>query len=141
MRSSCNTPHVRKVQLAACFGVVVLIVGALPAAAGGNDWGTWTFSGHWKSWSGTFFDTHRVTGVVMGLRALKRYNTVTSFTIAGKTCKVGNSLGTGTCYSVYIPANKKVKWKVTTEKPLTSSDQLVPSIKWNGKYHSRYGNG
>jgi hypothetical protein len=131
----------RRVRLVACLGVVLLIVGALPAAADTNDWGTWAFTGHWKSWSGTFFDAHRVTGVVMGLRALKRYNQVTAFSIAGKTCQVGNSLGTGTCYTLNIPPNKKVKWKLTTDKPLTSSDQIVPAIKWNGKYHSRYGNG
>jgi hypothetical protein len=37
--------------------------------------------------------------------------------------------------------NKKLNWKVTTYRPLTSSVQLVPCIEWNNKFHCRYGNG
>jgi len=122
-------------------GLAALIVGALPAAAGGNDWGNWTFTGHDKSWNGTFFSAHRVTGVVVGTKSLVKYNSVTSFKIAGKTCKISTERGTGYCYTLYIPPNKTVKWTVTTRKNLASSDQLVTCIKYNGKYHCRYGNG
>jgi len=122
---------------------VLVLAGAiaLPATAGGNDWGTWMFSGHGKSWSGTFFDSHRVTGFVMGLTSLVKYNSVTSFTIGGKTCKLGASHGTGYCYYVHIPANKKLNWTLTTRRPAASSAALVPCIMFNGKFHCRYGNG
>ena len=118
-----------------------MIVGVLPAAAGGNDWGTWTFSGHGKSWSGTFFDAHIVTGFVMGTKSLVKYNSITSFTMGRRTCKLSTPRGTGYCYYVHIAANKKLKWTVTTRMPLSSSAGLVPCIQFNGKFHCRYGNG
>jgi hypothetical protein len=130
--------HRTRLVVVALFSA--LIVAAVPASAGTNDWGTWAFTGHDKSWSGTFYDAHRVYGVVMGLKSLVKYNSVTAFKIAGKTCKISTERGTGYCYTLDIPANKKVKWTLTTRKNVASSDGLVPCIKFNGKYHCRYGN-
>ena len=131
-----------KARLVVLTGLVALIVGVLPAAAGVNDWGRWTFTGHGTSWSGTFFDAHRVTGVVIGTKSLVKYNSITSFTIGGHVCKISSSAGTGYCYTLNIAPNKKLNWKATTRRPLLSgSDQLVPCIKYNARYHCRYGNG
>ena len=73
----------RKAQLGVLVGLAALIV-VLPAAAGGNDWGTWTFADHETSWSGTVIDAHRITGVVMGLKSRVMFNRVKSFTLGGK---------------------------------------------------------
>lgn len=116
-------------------------LGALPAAAGGNDWGTWTFAGHGKNWSGTLVDSHHVTGVVFGLRSLVKYNSVTSFTIDGTECKTSKSAGTGYCYTLDIPAGKKVGWTLTTRRNVPHSAGLVPCIRYGPAYHCRYGNG
>ena len=126
------------------FLAAALLVGAicaLPAAASSNDWGTWTFTGRWKSWSGTFFDAHYVQGVVIGTKSLPRNNGVTSFTLGKTQCKISTSLGTGYCYNLHIPPNKKLRWTLTTRKPLTSSAQIGPCIEWNKKFHCRFGNG
>lgn len=120
--------------------LAALIVGVLPAASAGNDWGTWTFDGHNKSWSGTFYDAHRVTGVVMGTTSLPKYNGLTYFKIGSHVCDLSSNHGTAYCYTLNIPANKKLKWTATTRKNLNSSDQLVPCIKYGGKFHCRYGN-
>lgn len=130
-----------RVRLVACVGIVVLMAGALPAAADTNDWGTWAFTGRWKSWSGTFFDAHYVQGVVIGTKSLPRNNGVTSFTLGKKQCKISTSLATGYCYNLHIPPNKKLRWTLTTRKPLTSSAQIGPCIEWNKKFHCRFGNG
>lgn len=130
-----------RTRLALLAVLAVLIVAVLPASAATNDWGTWTFTGHWTAWSGTEVDSHRIQGVVMGLKSLPVNNHVTSFTFGSHICKTSKSAGTGYCYYLSIPANKKLNWKVTTYKPLTSSDQLVPCIEWNSKFHCRYGNG
>jgi hypothetical protein len=132
---------VHRARLAVLTGIAALIIGVLPASSAVNDWGTWTFTGHWTSWNGTFYDAHRVTGAVMGTTSLVRNNSITSFTIGGHICKISTSAGTGYCYTLNIAPNTKLKWKVTTRKPLTSSKQLVPCIKYNAKYHCRYGNG
>jgi len=131
----------RRARLTVLAVLVALIVGALPAAAVTNDWGNWTFTGHGKSWSGTFFSAHRVTGFVMGTTSLVKNNAVTSLKIGSHTCKISTERGTGYCYSVGIPANKKLKWTATTRHLLSSSDQLVPCIQYNKKFHCRYGNG
>ena len=132
----------QRARLAVLTALAALIVGgALPAAAGGNDWGTLTFTGHGRSWSGTFYDAHVVTGVVMGTKSLAKYNSITSFTIGSHTCKISSNHGTAYCYYVNIPANKKLKWTVTTRKNVASSAGLVPCIQYNGKFHCRYGNG
>jgi hypothetical protein len=130
----------RRVQLLMALGIAVLALGVLPAAAGGPDWGTWTISGHGTSWSGTFADSHRVTGFVIGTRSLKRYNSVTSFTIGGKKCNIG-SIGTGYCYSVDIAPNTMLHWKLTTRRRVNSSRGISPCIKYDGAFHCRYGNG
>ena len=130
-----------RTRLVVLTALAALIVGVLPAAAGGNDSGTWTFTGHWKSWSGTFVDAHRVTGVVLGTRSLVKYNSVTSFTIGGHECKLSSTHGTAYCYYLDIPANKTLNWKATTRKPLRSSAGLVPCIQYSGEFHCRYGNG
>lgn len=129
-----------RARLVVLTGLVALIIGLLPASAAVNDWGTWTFTGRWTSWSGTFVDAHRVTGFVVGTKSLVQYNSVTSLTIGGRTCKISTTAGTGYCYYVSIAANKRLNWKVTTRKPLSSSAGLVPCIQWNGKFHCRYGN-
>jgi hypothetical protein len=121
------------------IGLAALVLGALPAAAGSNDWGTWTFGGHWKSWHGTFTDSHKVTGFVIGLRSLKKYNSVTSLEIGGQTCNIG-SIGTGYCYNVDIAANTQLDWRLKTRKPLKSSKLISPCIEYDGKFHCRYGN-
>jgi hypothetical protein len=121
--------------------LVVAAIGATTASAAGNDWGTWTFEGHGTEWSGTLVDAHRVQGIVIGTKSLPKYNGVTSLTIGGKKCKISSGAGTGYCYGYHVPANKKLNWTLTTRKPLKSSDQLVPCIEWNTKYHCRYGNG
>ena len=131
----------RTPRIAVLVAAGALALGVLPAAAGGNDWGTWKFSGHGKSWSGTFFDAHRVTGFVMGLKSLVQNNSVTAFSIGGKQCKISKQRGTGYCYSVHIAPNKRLNWKVTTRNNVSSSDGLVPCIQFNGKFHCRYGNG
>ena len=121
--------------------LAALMVAVLPASAVTNDWGTWTFMGHGTSWSGTFFDAHRVTGIVMGLKSLPKYNNITYFKIGSHTCKLASNHGTAYCYYLNIPGNKKLNWTLTTRRPVASSDGLVPCIKWNGKFHCRYGNG
>lgn len=128
-----------KLRILVLIGIAGLVIGVLPAAAGSGDWGTWTYAGHWKTWHGTFTDSHRVTGFVIGLRSLKRYNSVTSLTIGGKTCDLG-SVGTGYCYSVDIPTNTQLDWKLTTRRPLRSSNLISPCIKYDGSFHCRYGN-
>lgn len=129
-----------RVRLLLLAGIAALILGALPAAAGGDDWGTWTISGHATSWSGTFSDSHHVTGFVIGTRSLKKYNSVTSFTIGGMKCNIG-SIGTGYCYSVDIPANTTLHWKLTTRRRVNSSRLISPCIEYAGTFHCRYGNG
>jgi hypothetical protein len=129
----------RKVQFVILIGIAALLVGVLPAAAGSDDWGTWTYAGHWKSWHGTFTDSHHVTGFVVGLRSLKKYNSVTSLTIGGKKCDLG-SIGTGYCYHVNIPPNTKLKWTLTSRKPLRSSKLISPCIEYAKRFHCRYGN-
>lgn len=130
----------RRARLLGLACTAALVLAVLPAAAGGNDWGTWTIGGHATSWGGTFIDSHHVTGFVIGLRSLKKYNSVTSFTIGGTKCNIG-SIGTGYCYSVDIPANTKLKWKLTTRRRVNSSRLISPCIKYDGTYHCRYGNG
>jgi hypothetical protein len=132
---------VARARLALLVALATLTVAVLPAAAGGNDWGTWTFAGHNTKWSGTFFSAHRITGVVMGLKSIKKYNSVTSFKMGGKTCKISDSHGDAYCYSLHWPPNKKVNWTLTTRKNVASSDGLVPCIQYQGKFHCRYGNG
>lgn len=112
----------------------------LPAAGGSNDWGTWTIGGHATTWGGTFTDTHHVTGFVIGLRSLKKYNSITSFTIGGKKCDLG-SIGTGYCWTnVDIPANTKLKWKITARRRVNSSKLISPCIRYGGDWHCRFGN-
>ena len=126
------------------FVIAALVLAAavaFPAAAGGNDWGKWTFTGSGTSWSGTMVDAHRVTGVVMGLKTRVMFNSVKSFTIAGKKCKASTQRGTGYCYVLNIPPNKKVNWKLTTKTRVPSADKLVPCIRYGPAYHCRYGNG
>jgi len=132
---------VRRARIGLLVGLAALIVAVLPAAAVGNDWGAWTFTGHGTSWSGTEVDAHRITGVVMGLQTRVEFNSVASFTIAGKKCKTGPQRGTGYCYTLNIRPNKKVTWKLTTRTREPSSNKLVPCIKYQGRYHCRYGNG
>lgn len=127
----------RKPRALVLVGIAALIVGVLPAAAGGNDWGTWTINGHGKKWSGTFVDSHHVTGFVIGLRSLKKYNSVTSFTIGGTQCKIG-SIGTGYCYDVDIPANTTLHWTMTARKNVNRSKLISPCIKYDGNFHCRY---
>jgi len=132
---------VHSARLAVLTALAAFLIGVLPAAAVTNDWGTWTFTGQSKSWSGTFFDSHRVTGFVMGTKSLARYNNLTSFKIGSHTCKLSSSHGTAYCYYVSVPANKKLNWPATTRRGLTSSAQLVPCIEYHGSFHCRYGNG
>ena len=131
----------RLARHATLVGLASLILAVLPAAAGGNDWGTWTFAGHGTSWNGTLVDSHRIQGVFMGLRARVKYNSVTSFTVAGKKCQTFPTAGTGACYHLTIPAHKKVNWKLTLRTRIPGSYKLVPCIKYRGTYHCRYGNG
>jgi hypothetical protein len=128
-----------KLRILVLVGIAALVVSVLPAAAGGDDWGTWTIHGHNTSWSGTFVDSHEVTGFVIGTRSLKKYNSVTAFSIGGKTCKIG-SIGTGYCYYVDIPANTTLKWKLTTRRNVPSSRGISPCIEYAGAFHCRYGN-
>jgi hypothetical protein len=129
------------VRLVLAVALAAGALGAVPATAGGNDWGTWTFTGALKSWSGTLVDAHRIQGVTIGTRSLPKYNSITSFVIGGKSCPISSSHGDAYCYGYRIPANRKVKWRLTTRMPLTSSTYLVPCIEWNNRYHCRYGNG
>ena len=131
-------PRARLLVLA---GLAALVIGVLPASSAGNDWGNWTFAGSGKSWSGTFFSGHRVTGVVMGTTSLAKYNGLTSFKIGRHVCKLASNHGTAYCYYISIPANKKLNWTATTRNGLRSSAALVPCIQYNGKFHCRYGNG
>jgi hypothetical protein len=124
-------------RLGRLVGLAALSVAVLPAAAGGNAWGTWTFTGHGTTWSGTLVDAHGITGVLMGVKARVRYNSVTSFTVAGKKCSVGSQLGTGACYHVTIPAQRKVKWKLTLRTRIPTSAKLLPCIKYSGAFHCR----
>ena len=121
--------------------LAALIVGVLPASAVNNDWGSWTFTGHAKSWSGTFFSAHRVTGVVMGTKSMVKYNSITSFKIGSHVCKLSSTHGTAYCYYISIPPNKKLNWTATTRANVASSAGLVPCIQYTGKFHCRYGNG
>lgn len=130
----------RRARLLLLVGVAALIFGVLPSAADGPDWGTWTIGGHATTWGGAFVDSHHVTGFVIGLRSLKKYNSITSFTIGGQKCNLG-SIGTGYCYSVDIPANTKLKWKITARKRVNFSRLISPCIKYSGDWHCRYGNG
>lgn len=130
-----------RAKLAALVGVAALIVGVLPLAAVVNDWGTWSFSGKNTSWTGTFSDGHRVTGVNLGLRSLVKYNSVVSFSIGGKKCQTGNSHGTGACYPVNFLPGKLLSWKLTTRRNVPSSAGIVPCIRYAKSWHCRYGNG
>ena len=103
---ACDTSQMRKARLGVLVGLAALIV-VLPAAAGGNDWGTWTFAGHGTSWSGTVVDAHRITGVVMGLKSRVMFNRVKSFTLGGKRCKTSPQRGTGYCYRLNIPREQE----------------------------------
>lgn len=122
-------------------GLAALVIGVLPAAAGSNDWGTWTITGSSKSWSGTVVDSHRITGVVMGLKSRVKWNRVTSFTLGGKTCKTSPQRGTGYCYFTNIPPNTKLTWSLTTKNRVRGQARLVPCIMYQGSFHCRYGNG
>ena len=136
-----HNSHVHRARLVILAVLAAFIVAVLPAAAAGNDWGTWTFSGHGTSWSGTFVDAHNVTGVVMGLKSLPRYNGLTYFKIGRHTCKLASNHGDAYCYNINIPANKKLSWSATTRRNVASSEGLVPCIQYNRKFHCRYGNG
>jgi hypothetical protein len=131
----------RKARLGVLVVLAALIVGVLPAAAGGNDWGTWTFTGHGTSWSGTVVDAHSIKGVVMGLKSRVMFNRVLSFTLGGKKCKTSKQLGTGYCYHLNVPAHKKLAWKLTTRTRVNGSDKLGPCIEYRGAFHCRFGNG
>lgn len=131
----------RKVKFAILVGIAALVVGVLPAAAGGNAWGTWTPTGAGASWSGTVSSSHAITGVDVWTRA-RRFNPPTLFMIGGTKCKLSTPTHVSAyCYDVNFPANTDVHWKLELTKPVRSWAAIVVCIKYNDAFHCRYGNG